>query len=130
MKITSKLGLTFLSECTNINDTNGMLFGVVIFSTNTVMNHIHNIFPRKILAEGFGSGVVGVKMLSNEIVWDIHFLLNFKFNNLGANAMKRLVKTLKTYNDSVCAIGDFNTIPGKIMQCIKKVIPESQKVLN
>jgi len=125
-KITAKLGLTFLGECTNNDDTNGMSFGVAAFGTNDAMEHIHSIFPRKISTKGFGSGAVGVKMLNGDVVWGIHFPLDFKGNgseNLGAEAMKGLVEIMKTYTGSVCAIGDFNTIPGKIAQCIKEEVP-------
>lgn len=128
IKITSKLGLTSLGECTNNDDVIGMSFGVAAFGTNAVMDHIHSIFPRKILTVGFGSGAVGVKMINGDIVWGIHFPLDFKGNgceNLGAKATKGLVEIMKNHSGSICAIGDFNTIPGKIMNCIKDNLSEN-----
>lgn len=122
--------LTYLGECTN-ND-NIMSFGVSAFCTKFFALKIHSILPRRFLTEGFGSGAIGIKLLTEEIVWGIHFPLDFRGkgqDNLGAKAMIGLCKLMDEYSGSVCAIGDFNTIPGHISQSIEAAISPDKEFI-
>jgi hypothetical protein len=121
----SSSSLHYLGECANNDDPNNMAFGVSAFCTKGYLELIENILPRRILTEGFGSGALGIKFTDGSIVWGIHFPLDFKgkgANNLGAKAMAGLCHLMKTQIGSICAIGDFNTIPGEITECIKDAI--------
>jgi hypothetical protein len=71
--------------------------------------------------------------MSGQIVWGIHFPLDFKnsgLENMGAKAMIGLCQTMKTYRGSVLAMGDFNTIPGKILSSIVSTIPSDMELLS
>lgn len=123
--------LEYLGESTNNDDPNGMAFGVSAFCTLGCISQIDGIFPRRILTEGFGSGALGVKFVSKKIVWGIHFPLDFKnqgTENYGSKAMVGLSKIMQTHQFSILALGDFNTIPGKIMQSIVAAIPENMEL--
>lgn len=120
--ICEKCNLVFLGECSNNEDVNCMSFGIASFCTTKIVCDIHSVLPRRILTEGIGSGTVGIKFISGEIVWAIHMPLDFKTeiieNNMAHKAMKGLCSLMKSYPNSICAFGDFNIIPGKISDCI------------
>ena len=128
--ISDQCNLYYLGECSNNEDTNNMAFGVSAFCTGGTKGKIDNVLPRRILTEGFGSGAIGIKLTNGQIVWGIHFPLDFKSvgaENLGAKAMIGLCKLMESQKGSYCAIGDFNTIPGKIQNSITEVIPPNMK---
>lgn len=132
-QISSTLGLTFLGECTNNEDTNGMSFGIAAFSTDAAMPLIHSVLPKRILKEGNGSGAVGTKLMDGSIVWGVHFPLDFKgqhFDNLGAKAMRGLIEIMQNTKGSVCAMGDFNSLPGKISWAIIDAIGDGFELRN
>jgi len=125
--------LEYLGECSNNDDSSCMSFGVSAFCTKKSTSCIDGVIPCRILTEGFGSGALGIKLISGEIIWGIHFPLDFKNtgpDNLGAKAMAGLVKVLTTYRGSILAMGDFNTIPGKIMQYILQAVPDNMELLS
>lgn len=128
--IENSCGLEYLGECQNNDDP--MSFGVSAFCTPNFVANIHTVLPRRIWTEECGSGAVGIKLNTGGIIWGIHFPLDFKGigpNNQGAKAMTGLCKVLDSYIGSVCAIGDFNTIPGNIDESIRKVIPDNKEFL-
>jgi len=89
--------------------------------------HVQNILPA-----GFGSGMVGMCLKSGETVWGLHFPLDFKGDGEKNNnyiAMVELQKVMKAYPGSVCAMGDFNTIPGKIEDLMMSAISDEFKFL-
>jgi hypothetical protein len=125
--------LEYLGECTNNEDPNCMAFGVSAFCTAGCISEINGILPRRILTEGYGSGALGVKFQSGKIIWGIHFPVDFKNSgteNFGYKAMVRLSKIMETHQGSILAMGDFNTIPGKIIQSIAPAILENMELLH
>ncbi len=132
--ISSKCGLVFVTEKRNNDDQSDMSFGVSAFCTTKTYDLIETYFVQSILSEGFGSGTVGIKMKTGEIVWGIHFPLDFKNkakDNFGYKAMVGLQRVMLTYKGSVCAVGDFNTIPGEIMSSIKDaILPEYEFMMD
>jgi hypothetical protein len=125
-------GLEYLGECSSNDDPNCMSFGVSAFCLPNCMDDIVGIIPRRILAEDFGSGAVGIKLISGEIIWGVHIphdFVSIGAHNLGAKAMIGLCKVMETHQGSILAIGDFNTIPGEITQSIAAVIPENMELL-
>ena len=124
--------LYYLSECSNNEDPSGMAFGVSAFCTVSMKGSIHSVLPRHILSEGFGSGCVGVKLITSEIVWGIHFPLDFKnkgSDNLGAKTMVNLCNLMDSHVGSICAIGDYNLIPGPITESINQAISPNKKFI-
>jgi len=132
--IEKKCDLKYLGECSNNEDSNDMSFGVSAFCTENFLGEIYGVLPRRILTEGFGSGSVGIKLTNGQIIWGIHFPLDFKnkgSSNLGAKAMGNLCTLMTQYKGSVCALGDFNTIPGDITNSIRSAItPEYHFVVE
>ncbi len=126
--------LRFLIEKRNNDDASDMSFGLSVFYTSVTANVIATYFTRNILSEGFGSAAVGIKLITGEMVWGIHFPLDFKgqgTDNLGHKTMVNLQKLMLEYPGSVCAFGDFNTIPGAITETIRQAIqPEFEFVLD
>lgn len=132
LTIEKECKLNYLGECTNNDSINGMSFGVSAFCTADFNQYIHSVLPRRILTEGNGSSAMGIKLLTGEIVWGIHFPLDFKGKdqeNLGAKAMKGLCNLMDEYSGSVCALGDFNTIPGHIELSIKATISANREFI-
>ena len=125
-RIISKIcKLNFLIEKRNNDDYSDMLFGISVFYTNEVESVIQTYFCRSILSEGFGSVTVGIKMVTSEIIWGIHFPLDFKGygkDNMGYKTMINLQELMNEFKGSVCAFGDFNTIPGAITNAINQAI--------
>lgn len=122
-KIEKMCSLNYITEKRNNDDQSDMSFGVSVFCTDLVLDNIATYFVKSVLTEGFGSAAVGVKLKSGEIVWGIHFPLDFKgdgVENLNYKTMVNLQNLMKEYKGSVCAIGDFNTIPGKIADLVEK----------
>jgi len=123
--ISSNCGLEFITEKRNNEDQSDMSFGISVFCTQYTSSYIATYFTKNILNEGFGSVAVGIKLNTGEIVWGIHFPLDFKGegeNNLGYKAMINLQQVLKEYKGTICAFGDFNTIPGNVSSSIHKAI--------
>ena len=133
-----RCGLSYLGECANNEDLNCMAFGIAAFASPSAMKYIRSILPRHISTEGRGSGALGVELVggescveryalssdmpNGEIIWGIHFPLDFQIRgaeNPGAKAMVGLVKLMTEYEGSVWAMGDFNTIPGSIDETIR-----------
>jgi hypothetical protein len=130
-QISQRCGLDFLTEKRNNEDPSDMSFGVSVFSRSA---NINTYFCKNILTEGFGSVAVGVELTDGEIYWGIHFPLDFKnkgADNLGAKTMVNLQDLMDEYDGSVCAFGDFNTIPGYIEDAILSSIrPEYRLIHN
>ena len=101
---------------------------------DSCFNLIETYFVRSILTEGFGSAATGIKLKTGEIIWGINFPLDFKGNNeenLGYKTMINLQQLMKEYKGSICALGDFNVIPGKISDAINQAISQDfEFVLN
>lgn len=117
--IQEKCNLVYISDKRNNEDPSGMSFGLSAFAGHNVT--IQNYFGVKICRTGFGSVALGVKV-NNKIVWAIHFPLNFKEQgekNPSFETMINLKKLFTSYPGSICAFGDFNTIPGNIENTIK-----------
>jgi hypothetical protein len=75
-------------------------------------------------------GAVGVKLRTGEIVWGVHFPLDFERDgdaNSGAWAMRGLARVMNSYPGSYCALGDFNTIPGRIEPAVRGAIPAGMR---
>jgi hypothetical protein len=110
-------GLKFFIEKCN-NDVNScMSFAVSAWISPGAEDIISKYHVQNILPAGFGSGMVGMCLKSGETVWGLHFPLDFKGDGEKNNnyiAMVELQKVMKAYPGSICAMGDFNTIPGKI----------------
>lgn len=124
--------LEYLGECSNKEDSDYMSYGVSAFCTCGCIKYIDNVLPRRILTEGVGSGSMGIKLVSGQIIWGIYLPFDisaFGPDNMAARAMVDLVKIFETYEGSVLAMGDFNTIPGKIMQSIVSAVPENMEFL-
>jgi hypothetical protein len=123
--ISKTCGLNFLIEKRNNDDQSDMSFGVSAFYTDAVCQYIETYFVKSILNVGFGSAATGIKIKTGEIIWGIHFPLDFKKegeNNSAYATMVNLQNLMKEYKGSVCAIGDFNTIEGMIYQSIESAI--------
>ncbi len=108
--------LKYITEKRNNEDPSGMSFGISVFCSESAMQYIDLYYGVSILSEGFGSCAIGIKTVTNKIVWGIHFPLDFKgdgVNNQGYKTMKNLQKTMIEYTGSVFAFGDFNTVRGK-----------------
>lgn len=132
--IENLLRVYYLGECSNNEDPNGMAFGVSAFCTEKTKHLISNIYPRRLTTVGYGSGCIGIRMKTGEVVWGIHFPLDFKnkgTENMGAIVMTELCKTMDDYKGSVCAIGNFNTIRGQIKDTIvNSVAPDKKFILH
>ena len=126
-------GLSFLTENRNNNDFSGMSFGVSVWTTYGADKFIDKYYSQNILVGfGFGSGTVGVRLKTGEIVWGVHFPLDFK--NIGEEnnnykTMKQLQDVMYSYAGSVCAIGDMNTIPGNIDGYIRDAITDDYELM-
>lgn len=135
--------LYYLGECTNNEDANLMAFGISAYCTKGAKSYVNNVIPVKVLKEGFGSAALGVQIVfdklikpepSNlQIIWGIHFPLDFKnkgVENMGSKTMVKLCETMKMYPGSKFALGDFNTIPGEITKSIMSVIPDHMELIS
>lgn len=123
-------GLEFLTEKRNNDDFSGLSFGLSVWITPNMYDTIFNYYSTSLLNLGFGSVAVGVRTKNNNIVWGIHFPLDFKntgLENHGAITMNSLIELMNQYHGSVCAFGDMNTIPGNICNSIKEVVEKSGK---
>lgn len=123
--ISTECNLEFITEERNNNDQSSMSFGISVFCHPNCVDLIDTYFVKNILNEGFGSAAVGIKTATGKIIWGIHFPLDFKnsgADNLGHKTMVNLQELMKSYDGSICAFGDFNTIPGKIYESIKQAI--------
>ena len=106
------------------NYTSDMSFGVSAFATkhfekDEIVVHCNNILP-----VGFGSAVIGLDYEGIN-VFAVHFPLDFKGigpENQGAISMTNLCNLMKEYPRSVCAFGDFNTVPGNIENSITNAV--------
>jgi hypothetical protein len=132
--ISHKCDLFYLTEKRNNEDPSNMSFGISAFVCPSVANLIDSYYGVPILSEGFGSVALGVKTIDGNIVWAVHFPLDFKNKanmNHGYIAMTNLQSVLSTYTGSVCAFGDFNTIAGDVADAIKSaILPTYQFVLD
>lgn len=127
-QLENQCGLKYLTEKRNNDDVNGMSFGVSAFCTTKALQEIESYHTVSLLTEGFGSGSTGIKLKTGEIVWGIHFPLDFKGDglaNLNYKTMLGLQKVMTDFKGSVCALGDFNTIPGKLSDVINLAINEN-----
>lgn len=130
--ISNTCGLNYLGECANNEDASMMSFGVSAFGTKSCLSRISNVIPRRILNEGFGSGAIGIKLLSGEIVWGVHFPLDFKnkgCDNLAHKACKGIISTMASFQGSVLAMGDMNPIPGEPEKSILSAIPDNMTLV-
>jgi len=119
--ISKNCNLEFLTEKRNNEDPSDMSFGVAVFH-RTTPGQVKSYYGNSILDEGYGSVAVGVKFMDDSIYWGIHFPIDFKNHgkdNYGYKAITGLQTLMDTYTGSVCAFGDFNTIPGHILDAIE-----------
>jgi hypothetical protein len=110
-------GLKFLIEKNNKDDNSGLSFAVSAWTSLGAEEFIGDYYVQNILPTGNGSGTVGIRLISGKIVWCVHFPLDFKSDdekNDNYVAMIELQKVMDTYPGSICAMGNFNTVPGKI----------------
>lgn len=117
--------LTYCAEQRTNKDDSDMSFGISTFCCEEVKNLIQSYHCHIIMTEGFGSSTVGVKMTTGEIVWGIHFPVDHSgkgAKNLGSKTMVNLQNLMKMHDRSICAFGDFNTIPGNIADAINQAI--------
>ena len=66
------------------------------------------------------------------IIWGIYFPLDFKCigpENQGAISMTNLCNLMKEYPRSVCAFGDFNTVPGNIENSIINAVDDEFELI-
>ena len=131
--ISERCGLKYLGECANNEDACSMAFGISAFCTEACVDLIYAILPRHISTFEFGSGSVGVKLVTGEIVWGIHFPIDFRRTgdeNSQFKAMTGLVDVMRKHEGSVAAIGDFNTIPGNPIIGTVGAIPDDMEMLG
>lgn len=131
-KISNKCNLIYLAEKRNNEDFNNMAFGVSAFACPNVYNLLSSVYSQSILSEGTGSSALGVKLTTGNIIWAIHFPLDFRNdgqNNHGYIAMVCLQNLMNNYPGSVCAFGDFNTIPGFITTSINSALRPNYKLV-
>lgn len=132
--ISAKCNLFFIGEMRNNDAPNNMSLGISVFCNNQLTDSIETYFPCRILTEGNGSVALGIKMKTGHIVWAIHFPLDFKGigeENLGYKTMINLQQLMHKYDGTVCALGDFNTIPGQVYDAISQaILPEFEFVLK
>lgn len=120
--ISDRTNLQFITDKRNNEDLSSLSFGLSVWCTNDAYQCIDTYYNKSILDKGFGSVAIGIKLKSGEIVWGVHFPLDFKgksSENLGAITMSNLIKMMNDYTGSVVAFGDMNTIPGDICQAIQ-----------
>lgn len=120
--IAETLGLLFLAEKRNNEDQSGMSFGISAFYRG---RKIDTYFAQQVLDEGYGSATLGVKLTTGEVCWGVHFPLDFRRSgseNAAHKTMLGLQKVFNAYDGSVCALGDFNTIPGTIEDAIMEAV--------
>lgn len=123
--ICQECGLDYIGEKRNNDDSSDMAFGVSAFVCPNICDNIATSIGQTILTEGTGSIALGVKLTSGEIVWAIHFPLDFKNklnNNYGYIAMTNLQSLLANFEGSVCAFGDFNTVPGNPGEAVSAAV--------
>jgi len=132
-------GLCYVTECANNQDPGNMAFGIAAFCTKNLIEHVRGYYGVSVLDVGFGSVMVGVEMPGaddgpNEIIWAIHFPLDFRGKgeeNQGYQTMRNCQAVMTKYQGSVLAFGDFNTIPGHIEDAIVSAIqPEFQFLVD
>ena len=131
--ISKRCALEYLGECANNEDVNGMAFGISAFCTEACVDLIYAVLPRHISTFEFGSGAVGIKLVTGEIVWGIHFPIDFRrtgHENSQFKAMSGLVDVMRKHEGSVAAIGDFNTIPGNPIKSVVGAVPEDMELLG
>ena len=126
----SELNLVFLGEKKNNEDSSGKSFGVTAFVDKSTYRWVDEVIPRQLIKEGFGSVALGVN-IDSKIYWGVHFPLDFKGSgelNLGAKTMTSLCKVMDEYPGTQFALGDFNTIPGKIESAIREAMDKGGKI--
>ena len=128
--ISGLTSLDFLTEKRNNDDFSGLSFGVSVWTTPGANSFIDKYFAHNILDAGFGSGTVGVQLKTGEIVWGVHFPIDFKNTGSENNcykAMTSLQQVMDTYTGSVCAFGDMNTISGEMNDAVRLAVRNNGK---
>lgn len=127
--IENRCNLVHLAEIENNTGPEKMSFGLAAFVTRGHYDSIYEIYPQRLIEDGFGSVAMGIKLKNaNGIVWAIHFPLDFKNteyeDNHNVKATKALVEIMRRYSPCCCAFGDFNTIPGMLNDYMEKALAE------
>ena len=124
--ISETCNLRFIGEVRNNNDSSGMSFGLSSFCTENCTEYIQDYFGVVLTLKSFGSVALGVKVKSEEIVWAIHFPLNFKDPNINYECTIELIKTMKNYKGSIFAFGDFNSFDS-FDDALRKAVVENSE---
>lgn len=124
--ICKQCNLQFIGEKRNNDDNSGMSFGLAAFCTMECASHIQDYFGVLLTTKSFGSVALGVKVKSGEIVWAVHFPLNFKEPMINYEVAIELMKIMETYKGSVFAFGDFNSFDA-FADALMKAVDENPK---
>jgi hypothetical protein len=109
--------LHFIGEHADDYDISGMAFGIAAFAKQRFIDHGYDcIIPAKLIPDGFGSAALGIRLSDKSIIWAVHMPLDFApicESNKNIRAMNSLCKLMDdtSMGNSICAFGDFNTIP-------------------
>lgn len=68
--------LYYLTECASGDDPDS--FGISAFCTKNYMDNVDDIIKSRICTKVHGSATVGIKFITGEIVWAIHFPVDFR----------------------------------------------------
>lgn len=112
------------------NNQSRMAFGVSAFCTESCTELIKDILPRHIMTEGYGSVALGIEFVGGEIMWGVHFPIDFRGkgkDNMQYKAMVGLVDVMRSHEGSVVAVGNFSAVPGNPSESMKEAIPDDMQ---
>ena len=119
--ICAQCNLQFIGEKRNNDDNSGMSFGLASFCTVECSCYIQDYFGVLLTTKSFGSVALGVKVKSGEIIWAVHFPLNFKEPTINYEVAVELMKVMKNYKGSEFALGDYNSFDAFAEALLKAV---------
>ena len=126
-RLVADLNLCFLGEKPNNEDASGKSFGLAAFAKPKTYAKVDKVLPKQLITDGLGSVALGVNV-AGDIFWAVHFPLDFKNSGAdNAKTMASLCKAMDEHPGTMCAIGDFNTIPGKIEEVMRAEMARAGK---
>lgn len=110
------------------NTLSDMAFGVALLKCGDAVPEIKTLHERNILpiepSRGYqGCACIGIEFAcSGEIVWGLHFPINFQMPQQSAETMRNLCALMESTN-SILAFGDFNIVPGELQDAVVDNVP-------
>lgn len=120
--------MKWLAEKTYNDDPTGMAMGLAAFySSSDKDSFIKQVHMHRLWTEKTGSVTIGIELTTGQIIWGVHFPLDFQSvgsTNPAHTTMLNLQKLMKEHVNTVCAFGDFNLVPGTIRDAIASAVSE------